>query len=264
MPAIENYEDKTTKLNQSVEKVFSIIELLSKNRDPMRLQDMSKELKINASTLVRFLATLMKCGYVSQEKDSSRYFLTFKICSLAARVSSQLRLREVANPYLKDLSAHCGESVCLAIEQDMSVVYVDVIEGKDQMLRTMNRIGNVAPMHCTGVGKLMLLNYDDAKLNQLIAERGLQKFTENTITTKKDLVAELNTIRRQGYAYDNEECEIGAKCISFPIRDYTGNVIAAISVTGPIFRMTQEYIDSQIPYIRNTALEISKRVGYDL
>ena len=170
----------------------------------------------------------------------------------------------MANPYLKDLSAHCGESVCLAIEQDMSVVYVDVIEGKDQMLRTMNRIGNVAPMHCTGVGKLMLLNYDDAKLNQLIAERGLQKFTENTITTKKDLVAELNTIRRQGYAYDNEECEIGAKCISFPIRDYTGNVIAAISVTGPIFRMTQEYIDSQIPYIRNTALEISKRVGYDL
>lgn len=257
-------EERLSKTNQSTEKVLSIIELLSKNKEPMRIQDIAKELKINASTVVRFLTTLMKCGYVSQDDLTSRYYLTYKICSIAYRVNSQLRLREIIHPYLQELSRIFNESVCLAIEQEMSVVYIDVVEGPDQMLRTMQRIGNVAPLHCTGVGKLLLLNYDSNKIDRMIAEKGMQKFTKNTIVNKLDLTMELQKVRLADYAYDNEECEIGARCIAVPIRDFTGNIIAAVSVTGPIFRMEDRRLQSNMPTLLNTAKTISHKLGYIL
>ena len=256
-------EERLSKTNQSVEKAFSIIELLSKNKDPMRIQDISRELNINASTLVRFLTTLMKCGYVAQDQMTSRYFLTYKVCSIAYRVSSQPRLPETTHPFLKRLSESCNESVCLAVEQDMLAVYIDVVEGSDQMLRTTQRIGNVAPMHCTGVGKVLLMGYDEERLDRLIEERGLQHFTPNTLTSKESLMRELEEIRRRGYAYDNEECEIGSRCIAAPVRDYTGNIIAALSITGPIFRMGDEVLSQMLPVLLGMAKTLSEKFGYD-
>ncbi|HEY5585202.1 MAG TPA: IclR family transcriptional regulator [Ruminiclostridium sp.] len=257
-------DERLSKTNQSTEKVLSIIELFSKNKEPMRIQDIAKKLEINASTVVRFLTTLMKCGYVSQNELTSRYYLTYKICSIAYRVSSQLRLGEIIHPYMQKLSKILNESVCLAIEQEMSVVYIDVVEGPDQMLRTMQRIGNVAPMHCTGVGKLLLLNYDSNKIDHIIAEKGMQKFTKNTIVNKLDLTMELQKVRLADYAFDNEECEIGARCVAAPIRDFTGKIIAAISVTGPIFRMDDKHCEQIISILVNSAKNISNKYGYSI
>ena len=145
----------------------------------------------------------------------------------------------------------------------MNVVYIEVVPGPDQMIRTMQRIGNLAPMHCTGVGKLLLLNHKESYIDKMIEKKGLQKFTDNTITTKRELLKELETVRKQGYAFDNEECEIGARCISLPVRDFSGKVVAGISVTGPIFRMDEIINEKNIEYLKQVALEASRKQGYE-
>ncbi len=260
---MEELKEKTSKKNQSVEKVFSIIEYLSQKEGPQRLQDIANDLGMNSSTVIRFLSTLQGCGYVDQERDTLKYYLTYKICAIANKVSSNIELRGALRPFAKEIADNLKESVCLAIEQDMNVVYIEVVSGPDQMIKTMQRIGNLAPMHCTGVGKLLLLNHEENYIDKMIERKGLQKFTDNTITTKRELLKELAAVEKQGYAFDNEECEIGARCISLPIRDFSGNIIAGISVTGPVFRMNEIINEKNIAYLKQVAMEASLFLVYD-
>jgi DNA-binding IclR family transcriptional regulator len=256
-------DKKSVKKNQSVEKVFQIIEIMAGNSGPMRLQDMSRALDMPASTALRFLNTLMEYGYVIQSAETLRYSLSMKFCHIGNRVSSQISIREVVRPYLTKLTEICQESACLAIEENMTVVYIDVAEGPDSVLRAMQRIGKRAPMHSTGVGKLLLLNYDEEGIDKLIAVKGLDLLTCNTIVSSEGLLKELNTIRQKGYAVDDEECEIGARCVAAPIVDYTGRIAAAISVTGPISRMTYEKINEISDIIAGVAQKISISLGYE-
>ena len=145
----------------------------------------------------------------------------------------------------------------------MSVVYIEAISGPRQLLMTTRRMGNVSPMHCTAVGKLLLLNYNQQQLQQFIAAKGLPALTEHTITEPAQLIAELDKVRAQGYAFDNEEYEPGARCVAAPIYDYTGSIIAGLSVSGPITRMTDEHIYEKLPFLLDAAQQISLRMGYD-
>ena len=250
-------KEKLAKKNQSVEKVLQIIEILAKSKGYMSLQDISLKLNLPASTILRFLNTLEANNYAHQDEDSLKYGLTIKICQIGELVRFQFSIRDIARPFLKKLSEKCQESSCLAIEDDMTVVYVDVVEGPDKMLRTLQRIGKTAPLHSTGVGKLMLLEYDQDKLDRLVAEKGLHALTAHTITTKDNLILELNKIKLQGYALDDEECEIGAKCIAAPVKDYNGHTVACISVSGPVSRMNPQKTE----VIKACILEISQQIS---
>lgn len=254
--------NKLAKTNQSVEKIFQIIEVMAENRDPMRLQDIASHVNMPASTTLRLINTLMNCGYANQDPLTLRYSLSLKFTHIGSLVNSHINIRDIAHPYLIELSKRCKESVCLAVEQDMEVVYIDVIDGPDGMLKITQRIGKLAPMHSTGVGKLMLLNYDTASLDRMISLKGLTALTPNTITSKHDLLAELEKIKIQGYALDDEECELGARCLSVGIKDYTGKIIAGISVSGPTTRMTMSYIDEIKGEVLDTARKISEILSY--
>lgn len=260
---MEPLRKKATLKNKSAVKALDVIKFLADgNNEPMRLQDIAAGLSMNVSTVLRFLTALCECGYAQQDPHTLRYYLTFKICSIANKVSANVHLYDIALPVMKKVSAVFSESVCLAIEQDMTVIYIGIVEGPDQMLRTMQRIGNRAPMHCTGVGKLLLLNHSEEDMDRMIAEKGLTVFTGNTISTREGLIKELNAVRQKGYAYDNEECEIGARCIAVPIRDFTRKIVACISVTGPIFRMTDEKINGNLKNLLEQARELSNTLGY--
>jgi DNA-binding IclR family transcriptional regulator len=254
---------KRTKSNQSVEKVLQIIEVMAQNKGPMRLQDIANQIGQPASSVIRFLNTLMKYGYVDQDPDTSKYSLSMKFCKIGDMVSSQFSVRDLVRPYLFELSEKCGESVCLAVEQNMEAVYLDVADGPNTIIKVMQRIGHRAPLHCTGVGKLLLLNYSITEIDRLIQEKGLVKLTENTIVEKSELLAELNKIRQSGYAVDNEECEIGARCIAAPLLDYSGKVIASFSITGPVSRMTDEKMSIIKPLIINTTRNLTKKLGWE-
>lgn len=256
-------KEKLAKNNQSVEKVFQIIEIMAENRGSMRLQDISTKITLPNSTVLRFLNTLLKFNYVSQNPETLKYSLTMKFCRIGNLVSSQFSIRDVVRPYMLELSEKCGESACLAIEEDMMVMYIDVVEGPDSVLRVMQRIGKKALLHCTGVGKILLLNYNTDKIDRLICEKGLPAFTENTITEREKLITELDKVKAYGYSLDNEECELGARCIAVPISDFSGRVIASLSLTGPVSRMTEEKIDRIKGIIMETSKEISYKLAFD-
>lgn len=246
--------------NHSSGKLLTIIECLADQAEPMRLMDIAKELNMNSSTVLRFLTALVDTGYAKQEPESARYSLTYKICVLGNKVSSHISLRDIAHPHMVELSQLFGEVVCLAVEQEHEVIYIDIVESQSKMLRSMQRIGHIAPLHCTGIGKLLLLNYTDEQLDQLIADKGLTKFTDNTITTKEQLVEELQSIRWNGYAYDDEECEIGARCIAFPLYNMDRQIIGGVSVTGPTARMSVKQIQLKL----QPAIEIVGRISGEL
>jgi DNA-binding IclR family transcriptional regulator len=254
---------KLSKINQSVEKIFQIIEIMANSRTALRLQDIALKVDMPASTVLRLVNTLVSCGYANQDQITLKYSLSLKFTLIGSLVSSQINIRNIAHPYLIELSEKCNESVCLAIEQDMEVVYLDVIDGPDGMLKITQRIGKVAPLHSTAVGKIMMLNYDSEQLNKFIALKGLKALTSNTITHKEDLVKDLNKIKALGYALDDEECELGARCISAGIKDYSGKYIAGISVSGPTTRMTMEHIDNIKYIVMDTAQKISKLMAYE-
>lgn len=254
--------NKATLPNQSSEKLLTLIEVLSQQDEPIRLQDLAKKLSMNASTVLRFLTSLQKKDYVAQDANTDRYYLTYKICGIANNITSRTSIRHICMPYLRSISQIFGESANLSIEQNMMVVYIEVVNGPNQLLTTTQRIGNIAPMHCTGVGKLFLTNYTQRQLEQFTALKGMQIFTENTLTTLDELAAEIETAKNRGYAFDNEECEVGVRCVAAPIRNYTKSVVAGLSVSGPTTRMTDDLIYSKLSFLLDAAKEISTRLGY--
>jgi DNA-binding IclR family transcriptional regulator len=254
---------KAVKKNLSIGKALQIIETMAGHSGPMRLQEVANAVSQPPSTTLRFLNTLMDYGYAGQDPANLHYFLTMKFCRIGTLISRQIKMREVVRPFLDVLTRKFGESTCLAISQDDYVVYIDVVDGPDHILQTLQRIGKIAPLHSTGVGKCLLLDYTEGQLSKL-AGKGLSGLTKNTITTESALLAELSKVRRQGYGEDNEECEIGVRCVAAPIRDYSGKVIAAISTSGPTHRLNTEKLKLVRVELPATAAGISKRLGYEL
>ena len=253
---------KLSKLNQSVEKVLQIIEIMMKEPEPMRLQDIAFKAEMPPSTALRMINTLLVYGYVNQDPETLRYSLSLKFAQIGSAVSSHFSLSKIAHPLLVELRQRCQESCCLAVEENMELIYIDVVDGPDNMLRIMQRIGKKAPLHSTGIGKLLLLNYSNKQLNELIATKGLTALTPNTIVSREALVEHLEQIRGQGYALDDEECELGARCVAAPIRNYTGKVVAGISISGPVSRLTKDRIRVIIPVVQEIANKISKLLAY--
>ena len=250
--------------NFSTIKAFEIIECLANhNNEPQRLQDLAEKLSMNTSTVLRFLNSLKNCGYVQQDNVSLRYSLTLKLCALANKISSNIRLFEIAKPVMSEISDLAGETVCLAIEQDDSVVYIGSVQNSSKILSTMQRIGNRAPMHCTGIGKVLLMDKSPQEIRQFISQTGLVAFTRHTITSEDQLLEELQKVKTNGHAFDNEECEIGARCVSLPVRDYTGKVVAGISITGTVYRLSDEKIRAILPAFKEKADQISRLLGYE-
>jgi DNA-binding IclR family transcriptional regulator len=241
---------------------LSILEYLANAVEPVRLKTLSADLGINGSTASRFLTTLERKGYVRQEEETRRYLLTMKICTLSHRLISNNSIVLYAKPFLKHLSEIFREVTCLSVEQNMSVVYIATHDGPDNMLKTFHFIGKQAPMHCTGSGKLMLTNYSDDQIEEYVAKNGHIKPTENSISDLEELKKELKRIKKQNYSIDNEECEIGLRCVAIPVRNYTGKIMAGLSVTGPAARMPFQKIKSNLPHLFEASQQLSMLLGY--
>lgn len=262
-PRAESQALEPTQSNLSSEKLLSLIEALAELSEPARLQDLSRMLEMNSSTVLRFLAALQHWGYVARDIDTGRYYLTLRLCGVTQSISANMSIRNIALPFLRSVAQTFGESANLSIEYDMAVMYVEVVNSPSKILVSTQRIGNIAPLHCTGVGKLLLLNYSPAQLEQMAAVKGLARFTDTTITSLPELTAAVERARETGYALDDEECEAGVRCVAAPLRDYTGRVVAGISVSGPATRMTDQRISRNLPFLLETAEEVSRRLGWE-
>lgn len=248
--------------NLSSVKLLKIIEYLCETNSPARLLDISNDTKINVSTVSRFVTTLKQEGFVDQDENTGKYFMTYKICNLANKVSSNLDIRMLAKPYLSLISNSFNSTCNLVVEYDSSAMYLEVVSPSNQVYMPLQRIGSIAPLYCTGAGKLFLTEYDETKLNELYRSRGFEKLTDHTFTDVPSLKKELITIRQSGFAYDKEECELGTICIAVPVYDYTGKIHAAISVNGRAEKMTEEYLKTKLPFMLECADQLSQKLGY--
>lgn len=251
--------------NQTAEKVMVVLEALARQNQPVKLIDLSREIGMNASTLYRFLTALHNTGYVVQDEATGKYELNLRICYLSELIKKRFSIANTLHRFAVEASELFQESAHLAQVDHNMIVYVDNVVGSaaiSQSLIIHQYIGHTAPMHCTGIGKLFLSEFSDTEMDKLIAEKGLQKFTEKTFVTKEALLQELEQIRVQGYAYDNEECEIGVRCVAIPIRDYTGKIVAGLSISGPASRITDEAVRARLIQLLDIAVRASAELGY--
>lgn len=251
------------KKNQSLRKALQILEGMTHISTPTRLQDLARKLRMPQSTLLRFLNTFIDFGYVGQDPESCCYYLTLKLVELGARAGGGYPFIHSLSKYIKQAAAAFNESSSLCVERDMQIVYIATEEGPGRMLQTLHRIGHIAPMHATGVGKLHLLNYPDSQLEELEKKRGLTKFTPHTISSLGALREELARVREWGYALDNEECEEGVRCIAVPVFNRLGQVAAAISVSAPLTRMGEERSAEVIKYLKELGARASWELGWE-
>lgn len=250
--------------NQSSDRLLQILECLAKARLPVRLQDLSVQLDMSQSTVLRYLNALQNANYIYQEASTLRYALTWKLCGLCRNIDTNLGLRSMTAPFVTELAHKLELGVCLVVEQDMECVYLDCIDPAPSYLHTLQRIGTRAPMHATGSGKVLLSQYTDAQVEAWAARSGLRQYTEHTITTVEGLLQALDQVRRTGIGMDEQECELGLRCVSAPLRTYAGTVIAAISIFGGAALLTPARAEQEvIPLLKETAALISRRLGYE-
>ncbi|MFW6022555.1 MAG: IclR family transcriptional regulator [Halanaerobiaceae bacterium] len=245
---------------KSVVKAFKIFEELVENNTPMTLSSVSNSLDINISTVHRLINTLVKLGYVEQNKEGL-YKIGINAYNIADIIANDFDLKKIVHPYLKKIVNACNETCNLVALENHHVVYLDQIESTN-MVRMFAREGSRGAAYCTGSGKALLANLDDKTLENYLDKVELKKFTENTITDKVILKKELQKIKAQGYALDLEEKERGVRCVAAPLFNKDKKLVAAISVSGPCARITEEYLyDTLIPLVLNTAAKVNKELN---
>jgi len=246
---------------QSVDRALGILELLSKNEQGLYIKDISLELDLHKSTVHRLLGTLIYKGYVKQNESSSKYYVTMKLFQLGSRKVENIDLIEIARPYLNKIAQISGEVVHLVIRDGKYIVYVDKVEG-NQTIRMHSKIGRRSYMYCTGVGKAIMSTLQQEEVKKIWEGSRIKKYTKYTIENLSDMEEELGHIKNVGYAIDNEENELGVRCCAVPIIDYKQVSSAALSVSGPTSRMSDEKIKEFSETLITYAAEISKQLGY--
>ena len=256
---------KPKNLVQSVERVSIIIDVLGEFPQGISFGDLSTKVDLSKGTTHRLLSTLAFLGYVRQDAQTKKYNLGFKLVELGNRLLSQIDFRTEAHSFLVDLAESTKETVHLVILDQNEVLYIDKVESNSNPtgLRMASMLGSRIPAHCSAVGKVLLAALPEKQLDRLVSSKGLPRLTENTITDLGKLKEHLELVRKNGYALDKEENEIGIRCVSAPIHDQRGDAIAAISVSAPVSRMKAHVLKKKLKdQVIKTALNISRKIGY--
>ena len=250
---------------QSLERAGLILHVLSQHSQGLSLGEVSQKANLTKGTTHRLLSSLAYLDLIRQDPLNKHYLLGFKLVELGNRLLNQIDFRIEARPFLVELAERTNETAHMVILDHFEVLYIDKVEAVRNTtgLRMASMLGSRIPAHCSAVGKALLASLSDEKLEELAGENGLPKRTENTITDLEKLKEHLKVVRRRGYALDNEENEIGIRCIGAPIRDQRGEVIAAISLSVPASRMKSRDVQTILKdRVIETAWKISSKLGH--
>jgi IclR family KDG regulon transcriptional repressor len=246
---------------KSIKKAIEVLEALAERENGLGITQLSRELNLPKSTIHQILSTLKSVRFVEQNFENRKYHLGLRIFELGNIVQSQLQLRKIAHSYLYNLSRKTNETTYLVVLEGNRIVYIDCVESTAR-LRAHPLFGNLVPLHCTSLGKAIMAFLPEGKINEIIHNEGLERFTDNTITAPQVLKRELKEIRKRGYATDNMEHEEGIRCVGAPIRNHRKEVFAAISVSGPSQRFDPPRIQAMAKLVVEASEEISRKMGY--
>lgn len=246
---------------KSIKKAIEVLEALAKEENGAGVTQLSRQLNLPKSTIHEILSVFKGVRFVEQNPDDKKYHLGLRIFELGTIVQSQLQLRKIAYPYLYNLGKKTNETAYLVVLEGNKIVYIDCVESTAR-LRAHPVFGERALLHCTSVGKAIVAFLPKEKIDKIIHQDGLERFTENTITNPQVLERELKKVRKRGYAIDNMEHEEGICCVGAPIRNYRGEVFAAISISGPCQRFNSKKVKEMAPLVTQAAREISAKLGH--
>lgn len=246
---------------QSVERALLLIELLARETRELTLTEIASRMGWPKSTVYGLISTLRDYRYVDQSEETGCYRLGIRFFELGNQIAHSWDIRSVAKPFMQKLNNQLGDMIQLAAEDQGEVLYLEKIDST-HLIRIVSEIGRRLPMHCSGLGKSILAYLPTGRVKQIIRQHGMHSFTEHTITYLPALEKELDKIRRQGYAVDDQEVMEGLRCVAAPIFDSRGQVKYAVSVSGLCNQMSGERMERVIVLVKETAASISAAMGY--
>lgn len=240
-------------------KGLQVLEAMAASPSRCGVTDLAKQLGLTKSNAHRLLQTLVGCGYARNLEQSGRYELTLKLWELGAAVVARLDVKVIANEYMERLCQLSGETVHLSVLEGADVIYLDKVDSPHPV-RAYSRVGGRAPAYCVATGKALLAYASSAVRDQVALE--LKPFTAYTLSTPNELLAELAKVRELGYAVNRGEWRDSVWGVAAPVWDASGQVCAAIGISGPADRFKPRSLKQMIPMVVNVAQQVSARLGY--
>ena len=243
---------------QALDRAFAVLDLLGESETPLGLAQVALSLQLHKSTAHRFLMVLERHRMV-ERTTTGKFRLGLRLFDFGNRAIEQYDLRDRAQPHLRRLVTETEETAHLCILEGAHIIYIDKIE-PSRSVRMITRIGATNPVHCTSVGKAILAFLPEDRVADVLRRTRFERFTHRTVATPEALRVELEKTRRRGYAVDDEELEEGLRCIAVPVLDAQRQPVAAVSVSGPSFRVTAQ----KLPAIANHLLQCVRGISVDM
>lgn len=239
-------------------KTLDILETIREARAGLGLADLARALNLPKPTAYRILSTLESRGCVARN-EAAHYQMTRKFFELQSTDFDEQILARTALPMMERLVRTCRETVNLGILDAGEVVVIGTVESP-QSIRMSSKVGNRRYLHSTALGKVMLSGLSEKEVQRLIRLKGLPRLTPRTLVTRSAVLAEINQVRKQGFALDNEENELDGRCLGAPILGQGGRIVAALSISAPLFRMDLARAHSLVPALTEACRAISRAI----
>jgi DNA-binding IclR family transcriptional regulator len=256
----DDAEDRQRVGVQSLGRAFAILEEVARHREGIGLADLSKRVGLHNSTTFHLAKTMVSLGYIRQEKESKRYRVGRPLFALAANSLDEIEMVNVATPILEDLSRETGESSHFAVRMGDAVVVIARTSGPGAFQLT-DRVGVVRPAHCTALGKVILASLRPDQLERFLARVELEPSTEKSITEIPALLREIDDVRRSGVAFDDGEFNLEVRCVAVAVKDFTGQIVGALGISGPIWRLSIQTLQSRAKVVQAAAEALSAEFG---
>jgi DNA-binding IclR family transcriptional regulator len=258
--AEQNADEKSNQV-KSVVKAFLIMEELDRSGE-LSIGEMSERLDMDKATVHRLVNTVKASGFVVQNPDNKKYSNSLKLLAMGNRVMGKLGVKQIARPYMEELSEKTGETVNLGTVVDNRIIYIDKLLSNSTIKVDLG-VGVTVPVYCSGLGKAILAFTPEQELEEIMKSLSFERYTDNTITDRKRLLEEFAKIRQDGFAVDDEEYIGGLVCFGAPIFDFDGVPVAAVSISCPKYRYDPEkHLGLYTGMVADAGRNISKMMGY--
>jgi len=245
---------------QSINRVLDIIEVLCTEQEGLGVTEIAKRVNLHKSTAHRLTTTLANRGYLNKARNGN-YKIGLKLIQATSCYINSLELQTEARPYIAQITNELGLTAYLGYLDGDQVVYIEKMDVYPSA-KMYAQIGMRVHAYCSSLGKCLLANYSNTELEVVMKDCSFIKFTPKTIDSMDKLHKEIAKVRKKGWGIDDEEHEIGHRCIGAPIYDYRGDIIASVSARGSVNVLTDERIEPTAEYLKNVAKEISQSMGY--